>query len=135
MGRLGSLLAFWTNMKCPWFRDHVLPGVNLWEVFVGQDAEEVQRRVRALPREGRRPRVLLPRGEKARECLDLDRDRRSGAEQSSGTGITIDLWKDYSDGLRFLALRAHSREMAGLQEQDLLPRQGPLRTKTRDLCE
>ena len=70
MGRLGSLLAFWANLRCPWFRDHVLPGVNLWEVFVQQDPEEVQRRVLALPREGRRPRVLLPRGEKARECLE-----------------------------------------------------------------
>ena len=70
IGRLGSLMAFWANMKCTWFRDHVLPGVNLWEAFVGQDSEEVQRRVRALPRERRRPRVLLPRGEKARECLE-----------------------------------------------------------------
>ena len=60
MGRLGSLLAFWANMNCLRFRDHVLPGVNLWEVFVGQDAEEVLRRILALPREGRRPRVLLP---------------------------------------------------------------------------
>ena len=50
MGRLGSLLAFWANMRCPWFRDHVLPGVNLWEVFVEQDSEEVQRRILALPR-------------------------------------------------------------------------------------
>lgn len=61
IGRLGSLMAFWANMKCTWFRDHVLPGVNLWEAFVGQDSEEVQRRVRALPREGRRPRVIQPR--------------------------------------------------------------------------
>ena len=70
MGRLGSLLAFWSNMRCPWFRDHVLPGVNLWEAFVGQDPKEVQRRILALPREGRRPRVVLPRGEKARKCLE-----------------------------------------------------------------
>jgi hypothetical protein len=70
MGRLGSLLAFWSNIRCQWFRDHVLPGVNLWEVFARQDCEEVRRRIRALPREGRRPRVLLPRGEKARECLE-----------------------------------------------------------------
>ncbi len=70
MGRLDSLLACCANMRCPWLRDYVLPGVNLWEAFVRQDSEEVQRRVRALPREGRRPRVLLPRGEKARECLE-----------------------------------------------------------------
>lgn len=70
MGRLGALLAFWSNLRCPWFRDHVLPGVNLWEVFVRQDAKEVQRRIEALPREGRRPRVLVPRGEKGRECLE-----------------------------------------------------------------
>jgi len=70
MGRLGSLLAFWSNIRSPWFRDHVLPGVNLWEVFAQQDPEEVRRRILALPREGRRPRVLLPRGEKARECLE-----------------------------------------------------------------
>jgi hypothetical protein len=63
IGRLGSLLAFWANMKCPWFWDLVLPGVNLWEAFVGQDSEEVHRRVRALPREGRRPRALQPREE------------------------------------------------------------------------
>ena len=48
----------------------MLPGVNLWEVFVRQDPAEVQRRILALPREGRRPNVLLPRGEKARECLE-----------------------------------------------------------------
>jgi hypothetical protein len=70
MGRLGSLLAFWSNVRCPWFRDHVLSGVNLWEVFVGQDAGEVRRRILAMPREGRRPRVVLPRGEKGRERLE-----------------------------------------------------------------
>ena len=70
MGRLGSLLAFWANMKCPWFRDHLLPGVNSWEVFVGQVAEEVLRRIRARPRHGPRSRVFLPRGEKVRECLE-----------------------------------------------------------------
>ena len=70
MGRLGSLLAFWANVRCPWFQSRVLPGVNLWEVFVEQDPAEVQRRILALPREGRRPRVLLPRGEKAWECLE-----------------------------------------------------------------
>ncbi|EQD77235.1 hypothetical protein B1B_01174 [mine drainage metagenome] len=70
MGRLGSLLAFWSNMRCEWFRDQVLPGVNLWEEFARRDPEEVRRRVCALPREGRRPRVVLPRGEKARACLE-----------------------------------------------------------------
>lgn len=70
MGRLGSLLASWSNVRCPWFRDHVLSGVNLWEVFVGQDAGEVRRRILAMPREGRRPRVVLPRGEKGRERLE-----------------------------------------------------------------
>jgi len=69
MGHLGSLLAFWSNTQCPWFAQHVLPGVNLWEVFAGQDSEEVRRRLEALPREGRPPRVEAPRG-KAGERLE-----------------------------------------------------------------
>ncbi len=65
----GPLLAFWSNVRCPWFIDHVLAGVNLWEEFARQDPKEVARRIKALPREARRPRVELRRG-KEREQLE-----------------------------------------------------------------
>ncbi len=58
----GALLAFWNNVRCPWFVDRVLKGVNLWEEFARQDPGEVARRITALPREGRRPRVELRKG-------------------------------------------------------------------------
>ena len=58
----GALLAFWNNVRCPWFIEQVLPGVNLWEEFARQDPGEVARRIAALPREARRPRVELRRG-------------------------------------------------------------------------
>jgi hypothetical protein len=38
---------------------------------VGQDAGEGRRRILAMPREGRRPRVVLPRREKGRERLEV----------------------------------------------------------------
>lgn len=69
MGRLGSLLAFWSNARCRWFVERVLGEVNLWEEFARQDPEEVRRRLHALPKEGRRPRVEVPRG-KSRERLE-----------------------------------------------------------------
>jgi hypothetical protein len=69
MSRLGSLLAFWSNARCPWFVDHAVSEVNLWEEFARQDAGEVRRRLRALPTEGRRPRVEVPR-RKAGERLE-----------------------------------------------------------------
>lgn len=69
MSRLGSLLAFWSNARCRWFVDHALSGVNLWEEFARQDAGEVRRRLRALPTEGWRPRVEVPR-KKAAERLE-----------------------------------------------------------------
>ena len=58
----GALLAFWANVRCPWFVEHVLAGVNLWEEFARQDPEEVARRIEALPAEGRRPKVEVKRG-------------------------------------------------------------------------
>lgn len=59
MGRLGALLAYWENLTNPWFIEHVLPGVNLREVFARQDPAEVQRRRKALPWEGKRPCVQI----------------------------------------------------------------------------
>ena len=58
----GALLAFWSNVRCPWFVEQVLPGVNLREEFARQDPQEVTRRLKALPREARRPRVELRKG-------------------------------------------------------------------------
>jgi len=57
MGLLGALLAYWSNVRNPWFIEHGLTGVNLRTVFARQDPEEVRRRMDALPREGRRPSV------------------------------------------------------------------------------
>ena len=62
MGRLGALLAFWSNARCRWFVAEGLVGVNLWEEFARQDPKEVTRRLRALPREGHRPRVAVTAG-------------------------------------------------------------------------
>lgn len=58
----GPLLAFWGNVRCPWFVEKVFPGTNLWEEFARQDPREVTGRLKALPREARRPRVELRRG-------------------------------------------------------------------------
>lgn len=69
MGQIGALLAFWSNARCRWFVEQVLPHVHLWDVFAHQDPEEVRRRLRRLPREGRRPRVEVGRG-KAGERLE-----------------------------------------------------------------
>ena len=62
MGEMGSLLAFWSNARCERFVREGLAGVNLWEAFAQQDPREVRRRMAALPREGRRPRVMVARG-------------------------------------------------------------------------
>ncbi len=62
MGEMGSLLAFWSNARCERFVREGLAGVNLWEAFAQQDPREVRRRMAALPREGRRPRVTVARG-------------------------------------------------------------------------
>ncbi len=64
MGRLGALLAFWSNARCRWFVEEGLVGVNLWEAFTQQDPKEVARRVQALPREGHRPRVAVVAGKR-----------------------------------------------------------------------
>jgi hypothetical protein len=37
MDAYGPLLAFWSNVRCRWFVEQVLPGVNLWEEFARQD--------------------------------------------------------------------------------------------------
>ncbi|MGI0131323.1 MAG: hypothetical protein ACREEC_14425, partial [Thermoplasmata archaeon] len=58
----GSVLAFWNNVRCPEFVEHGLNGVNVWEEFARQDPGEVARRIQALPKEGRRPRVELRKG-------------------------------------------------------------------------
>lgn len=58
----GPLLAFWGNVRCPWFVEKVFPGTSLWEEFARQDPREVTGRLKALPREARRPRVELRRG-------------------------------------------------------------------------
>lgn len=65
----GPLLAFWNNVRCPWFVEQVAPGLNLWEEFARQDPGEVASRMATLPREARRPRVELRRG-KEREQLE-----------------------------------------------------------------
>jgi hypothetical protein len=69
MDAYGPLLAFWNNVRCPWFVEQVLPGVNVWEEFARQDPGEVARRIEALPKEARRPRVELHKG-KEREQLE-----------------------------------------------------------------
>ncbi|MGA9840313.1 MAG: hypothetical protein WBS16_07790 [Thermoplasmata archaeon] len=69
MGRLGSLLAFWSNARCRRFVEEGLAGVNLWEAFARQDPREVRRRLHALPREGHRPKVGVP-AEKRQERLE-----------------------------------------------------------------
>ncbi|MHB8351521.1 MAG: hypothetical protein ACYDFT_02340 [Thermoplasmata archaeon] len=65
----GPLLAFWNNVRCPWFIEQVAPGLNLWEEFARQDPKDVARRMAALPKEARRPRVELRRG-REREQLE-----------------------------------------------------------------
>lgn len=67
--RLGSLLAYWENLTNRWFGEQVLEGVNLREVWAQQNPEEVRRRIRALPWEGRRPcvRVSVKRRRKVLE--------------------------------------------------------------------
>ncbi len=67
MGLLGSLLAFWSNARCPWLIEEGWKGLNLWEAFANQDPQEVRRRMLALPKEGRRPRVLWRRAEETEE--------------------------------------------------------------------
>ena len=62
MGEMGSRLAFGSNARCERFVREGLAGVNPWEAFVQQDVREVHRRMAALPREGRRPRVMVARG-------------------------------------------------------------------------
>jgi hypothetical protein len=69
MDAYGPLLAFWNNVRCPWFIKQVLPGVNLWEEFARQDPGEVACRIAALPREARLPRVELRKG-KEKEQLE-----------------------------------------------------------------
>lgn len=59
MEHLGTLLAYWENLTNPWFIEHVLTGVNLREVFARQDPEEIRRRRKALPWQGRRPCVRV----------------------------------------------------------------------------
>lgn len=61
LGEFGALLAFWSNARCRWFVEEGLTGVNLWAEFARQDPGEVRRRLAALPREGCRPRVAVPK--------------------------------------------------------------------------
>ena len=67
----GPLLAFWSNVRCPWFVEQVVPGVNLWEEFARQDPGEVNRRRKALPKEARRPRVELRWGREKEQLEGL----------------------------------------------------------------
>ena len=67
----GALLALWANVRCPWFVEHVLKGVNLWEEFARQDPGEVARRIQALPQEGRRPRVELRAGKQEEQLEEF----------------------------------------------------------------
>ena len=71
MGQLGTLLAYWSNVRCPWFVEKVLSGLNLWEEYSRQDPQEVQRRVLSLPREGRRPKVDVPPKKKEGELAEM----------------------------------------------------------------
>lgn len=78
MGRVGSLLAMSSNLGCPWFLESVLTGVDLLGEFARQDPGEVHRRMRALPREGRRPCVPVSAG-KRQEVLQALVDLVEGA--------------------------------------------------------
>ncbi|EQD35508.1 hypothetical protein B1B_16913 [mine drainage metagenome] len=80
----GALLAFWANVRCPWFVEHGLKGVNLWEEFARQDPGEVARRMEALPKEGRRPRVELRRGKEEGQLEEFL--RVLGGSRATGTG-------------------------------------------------
>ncbi|MDE1822476.1 MAG: hypothetical protein KGI98_16680 [Euryarchaeota archaeon] len=68
MGRLGALLAMWDNTENPWLTEHAFGGVDLVAEFASQDPKEVRRRLRALPKEGRR--VVLPVKKEKRERLE-----------------------------------------------------------------
>lgn len=84
MEHLGSLLAYWENLTNPWFIDHVLPGVNLREVFACQDPKQIQRRREALPWEGRRPCVrVAPRCRKGslKRALSIIKGRENIGEE------------------------------------------------------
>jgi len=69
MGRIGSLLAIFSNLENEWFAREGLEGVNLWAEFARQDSGEVRQRIRALRGAGCRERVpVAPRD--ARERLE-----------------------------------------------------------------
>ncbi len=82
----GPLLTFWSNVRCPWFVEKVLPGVNLWEDFPRQDPEGVARRLKPLPREARRPRVELRQGREKEPLEGLLKVLRGPGP--SGPGLT-----------------------------------------------
>ncbi|MHB1435757.1 MAG: hypothetical protein ACYCPN_06930 [Thermoplasmata archaeon] len=69
MDAYGPLLAFWNHVRCPWFIEQVRSGVNLWEEFARQDPGEVARRIDAVPKGARRPRVEFRKG-KEKEQLE-----------------------------------------------------------------
>ena len=73
MGRSGSLLAYWSNARCPFFVEHVLSGVNLWEEFAQQDVGEVRLRLSKLSTQGQRPTVAVPIGEREEKLRELVR--------------------------------------------------------------
>ncbi len=80
----GALLAFWNNVRCPWFIEQVLSGVNVWEEFARQDPGEVACRLKALPREARRPRVELRRGREKEQLEGLLQVLRSAGPIEPG---------------------------------------------------
>lgn len=71
MGELGAVLAYWSNARCERFVREGLADVNRWEAFARQDPKEVRRRLMALPREGRRPRVMVARGKAEGRLAEL----------------------------------------------------------------
>lgn len=84
MGRIGSLLAMFSNLENDWFSEKGCPETNLWAEFARQGPREVRRRIRALRGAGRRERVpVAPRH--AKEQLDefveiLEREGPSATE-------------------------------------------------------
>ncbi|MCL4323869.1 MAG: transposase [Candidatus Thermoplasmatota archaeon] len=71
MGRIGSLLAFWSNARCPFFTEQALTGVNLWDEFAKQDETEVSRRTSELSLKGQRPTVAVPEREREAKLREL----------------------------------------------------------------
>jgi hypothetical protein len=73
MGRIGALLAFWANARCPFFIEHALRGVNLWDEFARQDETEVRHRTSELSWKGQRPVVAVPKAKREAKLRELVR--------------------------------------------------------------